>query len=58
MGKKKEISVIVSPDFDSYAAGETPVAAVRCALCANAPCACPPFGSDAYFEMVNRRHGH
>lgn len=46
-----------SPDLDSYAAGELDASQVRCVLCANAPCACPEFGSDEYFTLVNRRHG-
>jgi hypothetical protein len=43
-----------SPDFGDYAAGAS---AIRCALCANAPCQCPPFGTPDYFALVDRRHG-
>lgn len=28
-----------------------------CVLCTHSPCDCPPFGSDAYIALVNRRHG-
>lgn len=47
-----------SPDFDSYASGELDASQIRCALCANAPCQCPPFGSPEYFALLDRRHGH
>ncbi|RBQ17800.1 hypothetical protein DP939_23360 [Spongiactinospora rosea] len=50
------MSVLWSPDFDRYAAGELEAKDVRCALCELAPCACPPFGSPAYFELIDRRH--
>jgi hypothetical protein len=46
-----------SPDFGDYAAGKVDASAIRCALCANAPCKCPPFGSAAYLALVDRRHG-
>jgi hypothetical protein len=51
------LGAIWSPDFDAYASGELPVEQVQCVLCTHAPCDCPDFGSDAYFEMVNSRHG-
>lgn len=54
---KKKISVKWSPDLDAYASGQMDASKVRCALCANAPCACPPFGSDEYFTLLDRRHG-
>lgn len=57
MAKKNKISVKWSPDLDSYASGEMDASAIRCALCANAPCACPPFGSDEYFALIDKRHG-
>lgn len=59
MEKKKQTgpSVKVSPDLAAYAAGEIPVSRVRCALCANAPCSCPEFGSDEYFALIDKRHG-
>jgi predicted dienelactone hydrolase len=46
-----------SPDVDAYAAGQISAAQVRCVLCGHAPCDCPPFGSDAYFAMLDRVHG-
>ena len=52
-----EISVKWSPDFGAYAAGELDLSQVRCALCANAPCQCPEFGTPEYFELLDRRHG-
>lgn len=52
-----KISVHVSPDLDAYAAGELEVSQIRCALCRYAPCACPPFGTPEYFELLDRRHG-
>lgn len=51
------LGAIWSPDFDAYASGEMPLQGVRCALCLQAPCECPPFGSDEYFALINRRHG-
>ncbi len=52
-----QLGAIWSPDLDAYAAGQLDASAVRCALCELAPCACPPFGTPAYVELVNRRHG-
>jgi hypothetical protein len=46
-----------SPDLDAYATGQVSAAQVRCALCTNAPCACPPFGTPEYFDLIDRRHG-
>lgn len=43
-----------SEDFDRYAAGGS---GVRCALCQHSPCDCPPFGTPAYFALLERRHG-
>jgi hypothetical protein len=53
----RKLSVKWSPDLDSYAAGEIDVSQIRCALCANAPCQCPEFGTAAYFALIDRRHG-
>ena len=47
-----------SPDLDSYAAGEQGNRPLRCALCANAPCQCPPFGSEEYMALIDKRHGN
>lgn len=46
-----------SPDLDAYASGARPASRVRCALCGLAPCACPPFGSAAYFALTDAAHG-
>lgn len=54
---RKGISVVVSPDFDAYTSGKLDASTVRCALCTHSPCDCPPFGSAAYFELINRVHG-
>lgn len=45
-----------SPDFDAYASGQIGASQVRCVLCTHAPCDCPPFGSDEYFALIDRRH--
>lgn len=50
-------SVIWSPDFDAYASGMIDAHQIRCVLCQHAPCDCPPFGSDEYFALLDRRHG-
>jgi hypothetical protein len=52
-----QLGVKWSPDLGNYATGEMRADQIRCALCANAPCQCPPFGTDAYFALVSRRHG-
>lgn len=44
-----------SPDFDAYAAGKT--SSPRCVVCLRSPCACPEFGSEEYFALLERRHG-
>lgn len=51
------MSVLWSPDFDAYAEGSLEPSAVRCVLCLAAPCECPPFGTPAYFALIDRRHG-
>lgn len=53
----KKISVKWSPDLGAYAAGELDASQIRCALCANAPCQCPEFGTPEYFALLERRHG-
>lgn len=35
------------------AAGEP----IACALCHNYSCVCPPFGTPAYFVLIDFRHG-
>ncbi|MFI9558630.1 hypothetical protein [Nonomuraea endophytica] len=50
-------SVLWSPDVERYACGELPVEQVQCALCQDAPCNCPPFGTAAYFALIDSRHG-
>ncbi|WP_219517491.1 hypothetical protein [Nonomuraea ceibae] len=59
MSKKNrdEISAKWSPDLDSYVSGEMDASQIRCALCANAPCQCPEFGTPEYFALIERRHG-
>ncbi|MEU8271229.1 hypothetical protein AB0B89_29230 [Sphaerisporangium sp. NPDC049002] len=54
--KKPQLSVKLSPDFDAYASGEMDASQIRCALCTNAPCQCPEFGTPDYFELIDRRH--
>jgi hypothetical protein len=51
------LGAIWSDDFDAYAGGETDASKVHCVLCQCAPCRCPPFGSDAYFSLLDFRHG-
>lgn len=55
--REEGISVVRSPDLDAYAAGQIDASKIRCALCGHAPCACPEFGTDAYFELIDRVHG-
>jgi hypothetical protein len=57
MAVLRALGARVSPDLDAYAAGELDASQVRCALCGAAPCQCPPFGTPAYFEMIDRAHG-
>lgn len=52
-----ELGAKWSPDLDAYATGELKAHQLRCAVCANAPCRCPQFGTPEYFALVNRRHG-
>ena len=46
-----------SPDFDAYASGQLDISQVRCVLCGQAPCQCPPFMSDEYVALIKRVHG-
>lgn len=52
-----QLGAVWSPDFDAYASGQLDVSKVRCALCTKNPCECPEFGTDAYFALVDQRHG-
>jgi hypothetical protein len=52
----KALSAVWSPDVDRYAAGQIDAHQVRCVLCAQAPCACPPFGTPEYLALVDQRH--
>ncbi len=51
------LGAIWSPDFDAYASGQLDASRVRCALCGHAPCDCPEFGTPAYFDLIDARHG-
>lgn len=53
----EQLGALWSPDFDAYARGELDAAAVRCVLCLQAPCVCPPFGSPEYLALADQRHG-
>lgn len=53
---KEGLSVKWSPDLGCYASDEMDLINLHCALCTNAPCACPPFGTAAYFALLARRH--
>jgi hypothetical protein len=52
----KKASVKVSPDLGAHLAEKKTMP--RCVLCGVAPCACPPFESDAYMAQLNRVHGN
>jgi hypothetical protein len=52
-----QLGAVYSPDLNGYAAGRLDASRVRCALCRLAPCQCPPFGSAAYFDLLDRVHG-
>jgi hypothetical protein len=52
-----QLGAIWSDDFDAYASGELDASKIHCALCMCAPCRCPKFGSDAYFALLDFRHG-
>jgi hypothetical protein len=49
--------LIWSPDFGAYASGQLDPSRVRCVLCAHAPCDCPEFGTPAYLDQLDTRHG-
>ena len=53
----QHLGAVWSPDIDAYASGALDASRVRCALCTHAPCDCPPFGSAAYFALLDRVHG-
>jgi hypothetical protein len=52
-----QLGALWSPDFAAYASGELDVSQVRCVLCLQRPCACPPFGTPEYFALIDQRHG-
>lgn len=50
------LGALWSPDLDAYASGLTD--SPLCVLCLGVPsCKCPPFGTQEYIDLVNRRHG-
>jgi ADP-ribose pyrophosphatase len=51
------LGAVWSADFGAYASGQIDAAAVRCVLCGQAPCGCPPFGTPEYLALVDRLHG-
>lgn len=51
------LGAVWSPDFGAYARGQLDASAVRCVLCGQAPCDCPPFGTPGYLALVDRLHG-
>lgn len=51
------MSVLFSPNFDAYASGKISVSEIICVLCGNNSCCCPPFGTEAYFVLIDFRHG-
>jgi hypothetical protein len=51
------LGAVWSPDLGAYATGHLDASQIRCALCQHAPCDCPEFGTPAYFELINARHG-
>jgi len=51
------MSILWSPDFDDYASGKIDISRVRCVLCEQAACMCPPFGTPEYFALIDYRHG-
>jgi hypothetical protein len=57
MNRDEPFSIVVSPDFDAYAEGRINASQIRCVLCRQAPCECPPFASPEYFALLDRVHG-
>jgi hypothetical protein len=51
------LGALWSPDLAAYATGHADASQIRCVLCQHAPCDCPPFGTAAYFELIDARHG-
>lgn len=51
-----ELGAVWSPNFDQWAATGGADGLI-CALCQTCPCSCPPFGSDEYFALLDKRHG-
>jgi hypothetical protein len=51
------LGAIWSDDLDAYMNGERDASKLHCALCQCAPCRCPEFGTDAYFALLDQRHG-
>lgn len=52
-----ELGALWSSNFDDYAAGRIEAHQIVCVLCETSPCTCPPFGSDEYLALMDRRHG-
>jgi hypothetical protein len=52
-----QLGALWSDDLDKYMNGERDASKLHCVLCQCAPCRCPPFGSDAYFKLLDFRHG-
>ena len=48
------LGAVWSPDFGAYASGQLDASQIRCVLCGHAPCDCPPFGTAAYFALIDR----
>lgn len=46
------MSGAVSPDLGDYAEGKIPVSQVRCVLCRQAPCTCPEFDTQGYWDLI------
>ena len=51
------LGAIWADDFDAYASGEIGAGQLRCVLCEQKPCQCPPFGTPEYLALVDKRHG-
>ncbi|MBN1170549.1 MAG: hypothetical protein JXA67_00045 [Micromonosporaceae bacterium] len=55
VGLLDALGAVWSPDLDAYAEGCTDAHRIRCVLCGTAPCTCPPFGTPAYFALIDQR---